>query len=307
MGQDPSMLQSGYTPKSVYQDMWATILSGQRWTGDLINRRKDGTLYDAHLTIMPILDGKGNTTGFVSVQSDITRLKEVERLKTQFVTNVSHELRTPLTNIKTYLTLLERRREERKSHYLSVLNQETRRLSRLIQDLLNLSRLDNEKEASNLTPISLRATLQAMYEVFAVKMKKKGIHCRLVLPDVLAPVLVRKEHLEQLLSNLLTNALNYTQAGGAVNVEAGMDDSTIKPMVWMRVKDTGMGIPASELPQIYERFYRGQAAQRSGAPGTGLGLSIAKEIVDRYAGRIDVTSKVNEGTCFTVWLPAVNY
>ncbi|MCA9976069.1 MAG: GAF domain-containing protein, partial [Anaerolineales bacterium] len=144
LGETPNILQSPHTPRSLYREMWTTLKQGKAWSAELVNCRKDGQLYDVNMTIVPLRDADDQIVNYVSVQSDISRIKEVERLKSTFVSNVSHELRTPLTNITTYLKLMEKGREERRAHYLTVLNGETRRLTRLIQDLLDLSQLETE-------------------------------------------------------------------------------------------------------------------------------------------------------------------
>ncbi|MBK8984626.1 MAG: PAS domain-containing protein [Chloroflexi bacterium] len=130
-------------------------MQGKQWSGELVNRRKDGSLYDVSVTISPLMNLQREIVSFVSVQADITRLKELDRLKTKFVTNVSHELRTPLTNIKTYLKLLEKGRSENANRYYKVLYHETDRLTQLIQDLLDLSRLETETPPRNFAGVDL--------------------------------------------------------------------------------------------------------------------------------------------------------
>ncbi len=297
--QNPRIFQSGQTSPTVFRDMWATVTDGQRWSGEIINRRKDGTLYDVALTIMPVVDDDGQVVNFISVQSDISRLKEVERLKTQFVSNVSHELRTPLTNITTYLTLLERGPEERKGRYLQVLNNETQRLTRLIQDLLDLSRLETGPIPEAIVPSDLSASLKANYDAFLAQADAKQIQFEIDVAPNLPFIGVEKNHLTQLLTNLLGNAIAYTPNGGRVTIQAGVAND----MACVNVADTGVGIPKEEIPRLFDRFFRGAAAQDGATPGTGLGLAICKEILDRYGGRIEVESEVGVGSIFTVWLP----
>jgi signal transduction histidine kinase len=283
--------------------MWETIMRGERWSSELVNRHKDGTLYDVSLTIMPITDDAGEIVSFVSVQSDITRLKELDRLKSKFVSNVSHELRTPLTNITTYLTLLERGREERRVHYMKVLNIETERLTRLIQDLLDLSRLETAPRLMEVTSSDLYDSLQSHHESFLPRAEAKQIQFSLEIPFKLPLVLIERNHLSQLLTNLLANAVAYTPEGGQIILSAGSVDDAEPPMAWVQVADTGAGISEEDQKHLFERFFRGEGVQLSGMPGTGLGLAICKEIVDRYDGRIEVESELGVGSRFTVWLP----
>ena len=153
LGQNSRLWQSGTTPVSLYQKMWNTITRGGIWQGELVNRRKDGTLYDAALTIAPVFDLDGQISGYVGVQRDITQQKELDRLKDEFVSNVSHELRTPIANVKLYISLLTRGKPEKYEEYLQTLRREAARLEKLIEDLLDLSRLDLGR-----TPITLAPT-----------------------------------------------------------------------------------------------------------------------------------------------------
>lgn len=307
LGQTPRLWQ--HIPdapgmRDPHEQMWEAIRMGRDWSGELIHRRKDGSLFDASLTISPIHNPMGELTGFVGVQSDISRLKEVDRLKSRFVSNVSHELRTPLTNIKTYITLLERGRPDRYERYLNVLHNETERLARLIQDLLDLSRLETETAPLQLKPTRLKPVVQEAVELFATKAEQQQIKLSLKLPADLPATLAVPIQLEQVLSNLIGNALVYSPAGSEVVVSAGSGQDQGQPMVWIRVADNGPGIPEEEIDRLYERFFRGQLAVDRNVPGTGLGLAICKEIVQRHNGRIEVKSEIGKGTSFTVWLMA---
>jgi PAS domain S-box-containing protein len=285
--------------------MWAAIQIGRAWSGEMMNRRKDGSIYDAHLTLAPIHSLIGESTGFVGIQSDISRLKEVDRLKSKFVSNVSHELRTPLTNIKTYLTLMQRGKPERKNHYLNVLQHETERLTRLIQDLLDLSRLETEAAPLQLQPTDVHEVTLNLMDAFIVKAESKRIELCLEIPAGLPQVLAEPYRLEQVLTNLVGNALAYTQEGGKVVIRAGAEHKETGAHLWLSVSDNGPGIPAPDLPRLFERFFRGQLAHDRNIPGTGLGLAICKEIIDRHQGTLEVESRPGENTVFTIRLPIV--
>ncbi|MEW5985887.1 MAG: GAF domain-containing protein [Chloroflexota bacterium] len=282
--------------------MWATLRAGQVWKGELHTHRQDGATYDVACTSTPIL-GETGPLGFVSIYSDISRLKELERLKSRFVSNVSHELRTPLTNIKTYVTLLKRGRPENHDYHLSVLDRETERLRRLVQDLLDLSRLDTATYAISLQPTNIVTLLQDAYHSFAIQAEEKQLELVAQWPAALPPAQGDPGALSQVLNNLVGNAILYTPAGGRVILSGGAACQEEPDSVWLRVQDTGPGITAEDMPRLFDRFYRGQAAQDSGAPGTGLGLPISQEIVERLKGRIEVESRPGQGAAFTVWLP----
>lgn len=303
LGQNTDLLESGLTPPSTYDEMWQTILKGRQWSGELVNRRKDGSLYDVSLTISPIFNTRREIINFVIIQADITRLKEVERLKTRFVTNVSHELRTPLTNIKTYVTLLERGRDENRGRYLAILNHETDRLTQLIQDLLDLSRLDTEPMPDLEAATDLRQSIIDYLDIFAARAEVRQITLEADIPPDLPWVGAEERHIAQLFTNLLGNALNYTPPGGQVLVQAKVERAGAASRICLKVSDNGVGIAPEDMAHLFDRFYRGEEAQRSGAPGTGLGLAICHEIVNRYQGHISVESELGMGSTFSVWLP----
>lgn len=302
-GQSSHMLESGLTPRSTYEEMWQTLAKGGQWSGELVNRRKDGSLYDVSLTISPIFNAQREIINYVTIQADITRLKEVDRLKTKFVTNVSHELRTPLTNIKTYVTLLERGRDENRARYLKILHHETDRLTQLIQDLLDLSRLDTEPMPNPDAMTDLKQSILEYLDVFAARAEVRQIAVNLDLPSEPLWVRVEGRHVGQLLTNLLGNALTYTSPGGHVWIKAALAPPAAQPQVRLQITDDGMGIASADLAHLFDRFYRGEQAQLSGSPGTGLGLAICYEIVKRYHGHITVESEVGVGSTFSVWLP----
>lgn len=305
VGQTPRLTRSGQQSPEFYADLWRTILSGQTWTGEVINRRKDGSLYDAALTITPIKDETGGLVSFVGVQHDISALKELDRMKSQFVSDVSHELRTPLTNIRLYLDLLRAVREPTKtSQYLETMDRESTRLANLIDDLLSLSRLDVGTVSVNLRPVDINALLTALVEDRRVLAATRGLTLRLECDLSVPPVPGDDRLLTQVFTNLLTNALNYTRSGGTVTLRTRLESGD-GGWAAAEVEDTGLGIPLEEQGQIFRRFFRGRASRETGAAGTGLGLAICKEIVDRHGGRIDVVSDgiPGRGSRFTVRLP----
>lgn len=305
VGQSPRLIRSGRHPQEFYTDLWRTIRSGQTWTGEVVNRRKDGSVYDAALTITPIKDEAGTIVSFVGVQHDISTLKELDRMKSQFVSDVSHELRTPLTNIRLYLDLLRAVREPTKTtQYLETMDRESTRLAYLIDDLLSLSRLDAGTVSINLRPVDINALLAALVEDRRVLAATRGLTLRLDCDPSLPPVVGDDRLLTQVFTNLLTNALNYTLSGGTVTLRTRLETGD-GACVAAEVEDTGLGISLEEQTQIFRRFFRGRASRETGAAGTGLGLAICKEIIDLHGGRIDVASEgiPGRGSRFTVRLP----
>lgn len=229
------------------------------------------------------------------------RLRELDRAKDQFVSNVNHELRTPLANIKLYLGLLERGRPEKHGEYMQTLRREQSRLEKMIEDLLDLSRLDLGVTRIDPVPTHLDHLLPQLVADRVNLAMERGLMLDYETAPDLPLTLVDPERLTEVVTNLVTNAINYTPSGGRIVVSAAAVDE----WVTFTVRDTGPGIASKDLPHLFERFYRGEVGRRASAPGTGLGLAISKEIVERLGGRITVESEPGQGAAFTVWLRAV--
>ncbi|HUS94279.1 MAG TPA: ATP-binding protein [Patescibacteria group bacterium] len=288
-----------------YRDMWTAIYTGHEWGGEMLLHRKDNTYCDVNLVMAPILSEGGKLSGFVGVQSDISKLKEVDRLKSNIISSVSHELKTPLTTIKTYLMLIQRGKPEKKDSYMVVLNREADRLAIIIEDLLDLSSLETGKIPSRLEPMDLLSTVGIAITSCQTLANTKQISINSAINGALPMAIADSSQMEQVLMNLIVNALNYSFHGSSVTIRTGEGSLNSHEGVWVRVSDNGPGISEGDLPHLFDRFYRGEAALESGAPGTGLGLAICKEIIDRHQGKIEVESKPGGGAAFTVWLPAL--
>lgn len=234
----------------------------------------------------------------------LERATEADRLKTQFVADVSHELRTPLTNIRLYLELISQASRERFPEYLETLNRETERLVDLIEDLLAISRLDVGTHPPELGLLDVNALARGLVADRRRMFDERRLHVTFDPAPEVPRVLADGRMLSQVLANLMTNAMHYTLPGGRVELATQGVDLDGQRWATLRVTDTGLGIPEEEQAHVFERFYRGTASRRMGAPGTGLGLSICKEILDRHGGHIQLESRVGEGTTFTLWLPA---
>jgi len=261
-----------------------------------------GRTYQAQAA--PVRGETEGDLGAVVVLRDVTYFKELDQLKSEFVSNVSHELRTPLANIKLYLTLLEKGHPERRATHLRVLSQEVRRLETLIEDILDLSRLESRGRQAERTPLQMDEIVQQVVQSLAPQATSRNVHLSFE-PSPVPPVKANRDQIIQLVTNLVANAINYTEAGGKIVLTLGVMMREGKRWVALAVKDTGVGIAPSELPHIFDRFYRGER-QRHMAPGTGLGLAIVKEILDLHQGWIDVKSHPGMGSIFTVGLPALD-
>ncbi|HEY4724114.1 MAG TPA: ATP-binding protein, partial [Anaerolineae bacterium] len=308
-GQNLRLWRSSRSARAIIDDAWRVIRQGELWLGEMVNRRKDGVLYEVAITIAPLNGAAGDLIGHVGILHDIAHQKEVERLKDQFVSNVSHELRTPLANVKLYLSLLERGRPEKRGEYMQTLHREAARLTNLIEDMLDISRLDLGATQIQSMPTDLNPLIdQLIIDRSALAGDRSlSIECQLD-PDV-PPALADPPLLAQVMSNLMTNAINYTPPGGVITISTGVRERQQRRWITFSVRDTGPGIAPQDLPHLFERFYRGEVGRKSGAPGTGLGLAICQEIIARMDGQITVESRPateGSGATFTVWLRPVD-
>ncbi len=250
--------------------------------------------------LAPIISNLGQVRGMVLIFTDVTELRRLERMRTEFVGNVSHELKTPLTSIRGYVeTLLDMELDNLGvvKKFLGVINKESERLSRLIGDLLALSRLEGKRHYQ-LLPIRLLDVLENVIPVLESEANKKEIDLTIQIPENLPPVMGIEEQLNQVFINLVENGIKYTPKQGKVIVFANQEDEWIV----LKVKDNGIGIPAEDIERIFERFYRVDKGRSRQLGGTGLGLSIIKHIIKGHGGEISVESEVDKGSIFTVKL-----
>lgn len=225
------------------------------------------------------------------------RLQELDRLKSKFVSDVSHELRTPVANLTLYLDLLERK-PGRLEHYLPPLHQQTKRLAQLIEDILNLSRLESSAERPIFGNVNLNKLVSQISETYRPQIEGKGLRLIVTLDPSIPPIRGDLNQLAQVVTNLLANAINFTSAGYVSLCTNLGEDGTVN----FQMIDSGVGIDEVDMPHLFERFYRGRLTGESDLPGTGLGLAIVKEIVDMHHGRITVRSVVDSGSTFDIWL-----
>jgi two-component system phosphate regulon sensor histidine kinase PhoR len=239
--------------------------------------------------------------GSVAVFQDVTELRRLEKVRTEFVANVSHELRTPITAIRGYAETLREGALSDPVHapgMVEVIHRQAERLSALVEDLLELSRLESGELALEREAVNLLAAVRRALEPVRQRASSKDIRFEVLIP----PALVAQgdeRAVEQVLLNLLDNAVKYTPAGGVVRVEGGVEEDRVA----VSVKDTGAGIDEKHLPRLFERFYRVDKGRSREMGGTGLGLSIVKHLAVAMRGDVRVSSRPGEGSTFTVVLP----
>jgi signal transduction histidine kinase len=229
-------------------------------------------------------------------------LESLERLRRELVANVSHELKTPISAVRAHLENLLDGVERPDPETLQVMLSQTERLGRLIDQLLDLSRIESGELRLNRAPIPLHPLVREVLSEIEMARADRGVRVADAVPDDLPPVLVDPERVHQVLFNLLDNAVRYTPAGGEVTVAAHRANGGCE----IAVSDTGPGIAPEHLPRLFERFYRADAARSRGDGGTGIGLAIARSVVEAHGGRIRAESRLGQGSVFTFDLPVAD-
>ncbi len=240
----------------------------------------------------------GNKEELVVTLHDITKIKNLEKTKKDFVVNVSHELRTPLTAIKGFVETMEEDIEEKNRYYLDIIKRNTNRVISIVGDLLLLSKLEEKQPHLELEEVNLKALIENVLKIFSQRLKEKNIRLRCTTDEALPPLFADPFKLEQLFINLIDNAIKYTEKGEIqISIRKKGDAITFQ------ITDSGIGIPKEHLPRIFERFYVVDQSRSRKLGGTGLGLSIVKHIVLLHKGRIKVNNIPGNGTTFIISLP----
>jgi len=328
LGQQASLLMGEGMSEQDQQSLQLALAKGEVWQGEVTHRRKDGRTYDAALTIAPMHDADGNLAGYVSSHQDISRLKDLDRARSRFMTNVSHELRTPVTTLKTTVYLLRKGGQPKKTKvYLQMMEKETARLTHLIQDILEMTALDSGQAVTIWEPVPLSRIIENTITRYQSRAEASGLTLAVrPIPHDLPVVQGDQARLSQVLGEVVENAIIFTPAGGRVTVEAEAVEDEGQLWVTVAVRDTGPGISPEEQERVFDRFYRGSLAKSGHIPGTGLGLSITDEILRAHGGRVTVESpstmlpsaalgtgtatstrggkagEVGGGSTFTLWL-----
>ena len=236
------------------------------------------------------------------LKTTLDDLTKSEQMRREFVANVSHELRTPITSIRSYAETLEEdpvMPEDTRMQFLNVILNESDRMTKIVQDLLTLSRFDAGSIEFSFAQFSFEGSVRDVYSAMALEAQGHGHEFILDIQPGIPRIRGDKNRVEQVLINMVSNAIKYTRDGGRIRVSAGSKDEE----VWCTVQDNGIGIPKEDVDKVFERFYRVDKARSRESGGTGLGLSIASEIVTRHNGRIGIQSSEGKGTTITMWLP----
>ncbi len=319
IGKQPNILKSGEHSNEFYENLWKTILSGKEWRGEFHNRRKNAELYWESAVISSIIDKKGNITHFVEAKEDITEKKRIiadlkmskekaeesDRLKSAFLANMSHEIRTPLNAILGFSDMLTEDSElsqEDKEEYSSIINRNADNLLHIIDDILDISKLETGQVKiikKTLDPLQTLNELFIQYQRKIAETEKENIALRLRIPDFMISIKTDKVRLNQILSNLLNNSIKFTHLG---EIEFGIMEITEQRITFF-VSDTGIGIEQDIQSTIFERFRQANDSMTRLYGGAGLGLAIVKNLIELMDGEISLESEIGKGTTFKFWLP----
>lgn len=240
--------------------------------------------------------------GLMAVLHDVTEQRKLDDSRREFVANVSHELRTPLTNVRGYAeTLMSADDIDRdiQMRFLGVISSEADRMTRIVKDLLTLTRLDYNRMEMHMQRMDLRELGQKAAAAMEGQAKNQGLTLTCDLPAEMPAVTGDPERIQQVIINIITNAIKYNKPQGSIAITGGVEAE----QVFLRVEDTGIGVPKADLERLFERFYRVDKARSRESGGTGLGLAIAKQIVETHGGRIGFDSEYGKGSIVTLYLP----
>ena len=314
-GKNPRVLQSGKHPISFYKELWETILSGKEWKGEFYNKKKNGELYIESAIISPILDSHGEISYFVAVKEDITEKKmmledlikakekaeENNKLKTAFLNNISHEIRTPFNGMLGYLSILQHNElsEKEKDEYFGIINNSAYRVMNTINDIVEISEIQSGQMKLTNHEIAVKNIAVEQFNRFKPEADRKGIVYRFQndLPEDISLITGDELKLKTIIYNLIDNALKFTDSG-SVEFNISKTGNYLK----FTIKDTGIGIPESKLPTIFECFMQVDTSKTRLFEGLGLGLSISKAHVEMMDGELWVESEMDKGStfCFTI-------
>jgi len=278
-----------------------TLESGES-AGDAITLHRRSQTQELEVTASAVRDNADAVSGAIVLFRDVTRNKENDTMRRDFVANVSHELRTPLSIVHGYLEALredESMSGDERARIIDVMQKHSRRLNLLVEDLLSLSRLETSQPRLEFGDMDLREFLPAIVAEWNARFAAKKLTHEIDIAADLPLIRGDETRLQEVIYNLLDNAVKYSSEGGAIRIAAHKCDDRVE----LTVSDQGRGIPTADLPRVFERFYRVDKSRSSEVAGTGLGLSIVKHIVQLHGGRVEAQSAFGEGTTMRVFLP----
>lgn len=250
----------------------------------------------------PVYDSRGLFLGHVKVLHDVTREKEIDKMKSEFISIASHQLRSPLSNLKWLLEIMKKQEigqiNQEQQKIINLMDDSNKRLIKLVQELLNISRIEEGKIGFDLKKLDLNKIIQEVINDLLESAKQKNIKINFSKQE-LPQILIDQDTIRMVIQNLIDNAIKYTKSNNPIEINSKIDNNNII----VSVKDSGIGIPQKDQPKIFSKFHRSQNAKNLAVNGTGLGLYIAKQIIEKHKGKIWFNSKENQGTSFYISLP----
>ncbi len=329
LGKPHSIIRHPDMPKSLFEDMWKTIKSGKIWRGDIKNLKKDGGYYWADTTVEPIFDKKGDIKAYMAIRLDITnkvalneliknqdkkiknairdiehqksKAQQASKAKSEFLANMSHEIRTPLNAILGFVDLLkEEDTGKRALKYINIIHESSQSLLQIIEDILDFSKIESRRLSIDKVDFHTKSELEVITYLFNAKCSKKDITLELNLSDNL-PSVINTDPLrvKQIISNLISNAIKFTDIGKTIKVDVDYSDG----LLHVSVEDEGIGISQDKLKDIFKAFNQGDSSTTRKYGGTGLGLSISSELTKLLGGELKVQSKEGVGSKFYFNIP----
>ena len=314
LGKTPRILKSGDMPSEIYEELWKTIKSGEEWRGIFHNKKKNGEFYWAASSISPVKDTSGSITNLVGIQEDITAIKLFEQelqkakaaaesanqAKSYFLASMSHEIRTPMNAIIGMTEiLLDGPLDGEQKKYVETLRSAGENLLNIINDILDISKIEAGYLELESVPFDLKELLDAACGIMSVRTSEKGIDIScMIMPDV--PVRLKGDpgRLRQVLLNLIGNAVKFTEEGG-IRIEAALAGKDLSAAtIQFSINDTGIGIPEEKIDGIFEKFTQADPSTTRKYGGTGLGLTISQHLVELMGGKIWVSSTPGVGSTF---------
>ncbi len=316
LGENPRVLKSGEMSPELYEDLWATISSGKDWSGEFLNKKKNGELYWEEANILPVRDDEGVITNYLAIKTDITEKKKMwgelvaskekaeegERLKSCFLANISHEIRTPMNGILGFSALLKEPRlsGEEREQYIELIHESGKRMLSIINNLIDISRIEAGELTLSPVTVNLNEVIDRIHKAFAGQAAEKGLSFTVEkgLSSQDSVIVIDETRLSQILSHLVGNAIKYTDSG---TVSFGYKKKA--DMLEFSVQDTGIGISREHQSTIFDRFRKVSLDVTGADQGAGLGLSLSKKFVEMMGGTMQLASTQGEGSHFTFSLP----
>ena len=318
-GKNPRILKSGHTPPEEYDTLWQTISSGREWRGEFHNKRKDGTLFWEAASISPIKAPDGTTVNYLSIKEDITERKETEQAlilaketaefanhaKSNFLANMSHELRTPLNAIIGFSQMLKDQTfgpvgSGQNQEYVELINDSGEHLLDIISDILDLSKIEAGEESIEEENIILSMLTDECSAMLKDRAAQQKLSLKIDMAKQMPKLCADAIKIKQVLLNLMTNAVKFTPEHGTVTVIFAVNEMGA---IEMKVADSGIGIPAEDIPKVTNPFEQLEEANLRSKEGTGLGLALSKRLAELHGGTLSIESEVDKGTTVTVTFP----